>query len=157
MISSYFRRERASSTAFTGLALPTSPSTWAPNFCSCSIPNSTLPRMVIVTFFRTARALSHRHVGYSAGQRLHRALAVGVGSGRDEQSELARAFGHPISNGLKKIVTSEGLIRDDEDSGHCGFTSKFGQEQNLRPGTAICHWVSVGLATGETSGITRSA
>jgi hypothetical protein len=78
---------------------------------------------------------------------------MSVGSGRDEQSELARAIGHPISNGLKKIVASEGLIRDDEDSGHCGFTSKFGQQPNLRPGTALCHWVSVGLATGQASGI----
>src|SRR5918994_500570 len=120
MISSYFRRERASSTALTALALPTSPSTSAPSLCSCSRPNSSRPRAWLKSASSDPRAvLRNRHVGYAAGQRLPRALEVG--GGRDEQSELARAFGHPILNGLKKIVAAEGLIGDDEDPRHRGY------------------------------------
>src|SRR5215212_11168029 len=112
--------------------------------------------MVIVTFFRTARALSHRHVGDSAGQRLHRALAMSVGSGRDEQSELARAFGHPILNGLKKIVTSECLIRDDEDSGHCGLPPSLVRNRIYGQKPPFVTRFQL-IATGETSGIARNA
>ena len=157
MISSYFRRERASSTAFRGISVADFAIHMGTHLLQLlDTELYSASSVVIVTFFRTARALSHRHVGYSAGQRLHRALAVGVGSGRDQQSELARAFGHPISNGLKKVVTSEGLIRDDEDSGHCG----------LPPGlvatefTTINRHLSLGFsfpATGQTSRAARNA
>jgi hypothetical protein len=58
---------------------------------------------------------------------------MGVGSGWDEQSELARSFGHPISDGLKKIAAAEGLIGDDEDPGHRSYLQVWFSNQTYGP------------------------
>src|SRR3712207_2031595 len=51
-------------------------------------------------------------------QTLRLALVMGMSGSRDEQSELARAFGHPIPDRLKKITAAKGPVSYDEDPRH---------------------------------------
>jgi hypothetical protein len=96
-----------------------------------------LSSVAIVTFFSPPRFVSNRHVRYTAGQRLHRALAVGVGSGRNEQGEFARALGHPILDGLKKIAAAKGPIGDNEDPGHRDYLQVGSATEGTPKGAAL--------------------